>query len=131
MAEDKSKTDQQSNIQLGINQVIAELSENTQSAEVGAQDMGSDYYAAVDLGSNSFHLVISRYTHGEFTVIDRQREVVRLAAGLDENCVLSEEVAERALNALHRFGQLLRAIPDSQVRVVGTNALRKKETCLV
>ena len=39
------------------------------------------HLVAIDLGSNSFHLVISRYQHGEFTVIDRQREVVRLAAG--------------------------------------------------
>lgn len=82
-------------------------------------------YAAIDLGSNSFHLVISRYDHGEFTVIDRKKEVVRLAAGLDENNNLSDEVAERALACLEQFGQLLRALPSSHVRVVGTNALRR------
>ena len=86
---------------------------------------GSDLYAAVDLGSNSFHLMISRYEHGEFTVIDRQKEVVRLAGGLDDENILSEEVAERALACLDRFGQLLRAVPKKQVRVVGTNALRR------
>jgi len=47
-------------------------------------------YAAVDLGSNSFHLVISRYEHDEFSVVERQKEVVRLAAGLDENNYLSD-----------------------------------------
>jgi len=82
-------------------------------------------YAAIDLGSNSFHLVISRYEHGEFTVIDRQKEVVRLASGLDEDGNLSNEVAQRALSCLEKFGQLLRAIPDSNIRAVGTNALRR------
>ncbi len=87
--------------------------------------LDKDCYAAVDLGSNSFHLVISRYNHGEFTVIDRQREVVRLAAGLDENNNLSDEVAERALTCLAQFGQLLASLPADNIRAVGTNALRR------
>lgn len=95
------------------------------SAIVNAVVNSTDSYAAVDLGSNSFHLVISRYDHGEFSVIDRQREVVRLAAGLDEDNNLSDEVAERALRCLEQFGQLLRVIPSKNVRVVGTNALRR------
>ena len=88
-------------------------------------ELGSDCYAAVDLGSNSFHLVISRYQHGEFSVLDRQREVVRLAAGLDDRNRLDEEVAERALACLTKFAQLLRTLPTENVRVVGTNALRR------
>jgi len=88
-------------------------------------ELGQDCYAAVDLGSNSFHLVVSRYNHGEFTVIDRQREVVRLAAGLDHENKLSEEVADRALRCLAQFGQLLANIPSSNIRAVGTNALRR------
>ena len=82
-------------------------------------------YAAVDLGSNSFHLVVSQYINGQFTVIDRQREVVRLAGGLDENNRLIDETAERALRCLTEFGQLLRNLPDENIRAVGTNALRR------
>ncbi len=107
-----------------VEQVIADL-----SAPVGPESihegLGADCYAAVDLGSNSFHLVISRYQHGEFTVLDRQKEVVRLAAGLNEDNHLSEEVAARALDCLSRFGQLLRNLPDGNIRAVGTNALRR------
>ena len=125
MADDDNNADQQAKLERGINQVISELSDGANLVQADSDAIASDYYAAVDLGSNSFHLVISRYTHGEFTVVDRQKEVVRLAGGLDENGVLSDEVTERALSALNRFGQLLRAIPDSQVRVVGTNALRR------
>jgi exopolyphosphatase/guanosine-5'-triphosphate,3'-diphosphate pyrophosphatase len=87
--------------------------------------LGEDCYAAVDLGSNSFHLVISRYIHGEFVVLDRQREVVRLAAGLDDDGMLTEDAANRALACLSRFGQLLRNIPRNNLRAVGTNALRR------
>jgi exopolyphosphatase/guanosine-5'-triphosphate,3'-diphosphate pyrophosphatase len=39
--------------------------------------------AAVDLGSNSFHMVVARYDHGQLVIVDRLRETVRLAAGLD------------------------------------------------
>ncbi len=83
-----------------------------------------DVLAAVDLGSNSFHLVVARYTHGQLVIIDRLREMVRLAAGVEENGRIDKEVAARALACLQRFGQRLRDMHADSVRVVGTNALR-------
>ena len=56
-----------------------------------------DVLAAVDLGSNSFHMVVARYSHGQLVIIDRLREMVRLAAGVEENGRIDKEVAERAL----------------------------------
>jgi exopolyphosphatase/guanosine-5'-triphosphate,3'-diphosphate pyrophosphatase len=110
-----------------LSELIEELGgqQSLLNPNISTSEVGSDCYAAVDLGSNSFHLVVSRYEHGEFTVVDRQREVVRLAAGLDQDNKLADEVAERALTCLQQFGQLLRAIPSTRVRVVGTNALRR------
>jgi exopolyphosphatase / guanosine-5'-triphosphate,3'-diphosphate pyrophosphatase len=84
-----------------------------------------DVLAAVDLGSNSFHMVVARYAHGQLTIVDRLREMVRLAAGLDEHGRLSKEATDRALAALARFGQRLRDMRADSVRVVGTNTLRK------
>jgi exopolyphosphatase/guanosine-5'-triphosphate,3'-diphosphate pyrophosphatase len=81
--------------------------------------------AAVDLGSNSFHMVVARREGAGFTVLDRIRERVQLAAGLDPEQNLTEEAQERALACLERFGQGLRGIPAAGVRVVGTNTLRK------
>ena len=81
--------------------------------------------AAVDLGSNSFHMVVARYSHGQLVIIDRLREMVRLGAGLDEEGRLDREVALRALACLERFGQRLRDMHPDTVRVVGTNALRR------
>lgn len=80
--------------------------------------------AAVDLGSNSFHMVVARYSHGQLVVIDRLREMVRLASGVEENGRIDKEVAARAIACLQRFGQRLRDMHARSVRVVGTNALR-------
>lgn len=85
----------------------------------------TDTYAAVDLGSNSFHLLIARKSHGELRVLDRIREMVRLAEGLDSSGRLAPAVRERALACLARFGQRLRRIPSSNVRAVGTQTFRK------
>jgi exopolyphosphatase/guanosine-5'-triphosphate,3'-diphosphate pyrophosphatase len=83
-----------------------------------------DVLAAVDLGSNSFHLVVARYSHGQLVVIDRMREMVRLGAGVNADGRLDKQVAARALGCLERFGQRLRDMNAASVRVVGTNALR-------
>ncbi|NNE44163.1 MAG: exopolyphosphatase, partial [Gemmatimonadetes bacterium] len=75
--------------------------------------------AAVDLGSNSFHMVIARYVEHDLHIVDRLREPVRLADGLLHGEELSEEVADRAIACLERFGQRLRDLPPEQVRAVG------------
>ena len=84
-----------------------------------------DVIAAVDLGSNSFHMVVARYSHGQLTILDRLRETVRLGAGLDEQGRLKREAVDTALECLERFGQRLRDMKAESVRVVGTNTLRK------
>jgi exopolyphosphatase/guanosine-5'-triphosphate,3'-diphosphate pyrophosphatase len=84
-----------------------------------------DVLAAVDLGSNSFHLVVAQYRNGQLVVIDRLREPVQLAAGLDEDGRLDKEVMARALACLKRFGQRLSDMHADAVRVAGTSALRR------
>ncbi|WP_456406281.1 exopolyphosphatase [Thiolapillus sp.] len=81
--------------------------------------------AAVDLGSNSFHLIVAQIENEQLQVIDRLKEMVRLGAGLDNKKRLSEEAQERALECLSRFGQRLRDLPQHAVRAVGTNTLRQ------
>ena len=82
-------------------------------------------YAAIDLGSNSFHMIVANYVDGRAIVIDRLKEMVRLAGGLDENNNLSDEAVERAVLCLERFGQRIKTIPRQNVRAVGTNTLRQ------
>jgi exopolyphosphatase/guanosine-5'-triphosphate,3'-diphosphate pyrophosphatase len=82
--------------------------------------------AAVDLGSNSFHMVVARNRRGEPPeIVDRLREMVRLASGLNETGMLDDASQARALACLRRFGQRLRDMQAHQVRVVGTNTLRR------
>ncbi|MGK0674284.1 MAG: exopolyphosphatase [Halothiobacillaceae bacterium] len=85
----------------------------------------SSLLAAIDLGSNSFHMVVVRVLDGQVQVVDRLKEMVRLGGGLDEANNLSPEAAERALDCLARFGQRLRDMPRGSVRAVGTNTLRQ------
>lgn len=80
---------------------------------------------AIDLGSNSFHLVIARLDHGEIRRIASISEKVQLAAGLDENNVLSQEAMKRGIDCLLRFLPHVSEIPPSRLRIVATNALRK------
>lgn len=80
--------------------------------------------AAVDLGSNSFHMIIARTADGQFQIVDRMREMVRLAAGLNERNELTTEAIARALECLRRFGERIAELPPGTVRVVGTNTFR-------
>lgn len=80
--------------------------------------------AAVDLGSNSFQMVVARTAGEGLEVVDRLKETVRLAAGLDAHRMLTPEACARALACLERFGQRLRQLPMTRVRAVGTNSLR-------
>jgi exopolyphosphatase/guanosine-5'-triphosphate,3'-diphosphate pyrophosphatase len=80
--------------------------------------------AAVDLGSNSFHLAVARVVGRGLHLIDRVHDRVQLAAGLTEMKALDEPTQQRALAALDRFAQRLRDFPDATVRAVGTDALR-------
>ncbi len=82
-------------------------------------------YAAVDLGSNSFHMIVANLVDGQLQVIDRMKEMVRLASGLNDKQELTEESMLRALECLQRFGQRIREIPHVNVRAVGTNTLRQ------
>lgn len=82
-------------------------------------------YAAIDLGSNSFHMIVARYEHGELRVIDRIKEMVRLGGGLDRKGHLDPAVRDRALACLGRFGQRIRGLEYDNVRAVGTQALRR------
>jgi exopolyphosphatase/guanosine-5'-triphosphate,3'-diphosphate pyrophosphatase len=81
--------------------------------------------AAVDLGSNSFHMIVARFTDGGLQVVDRLRDPVRMAAGLTADGQLTPEVRERTLTCLARFGQRLRGIKRNRIRAVATNSVRQ------
>lgn len=86
----------------------------------------SPYFAAIDLGSNSFHLLVARVKENGSGIetVDREKQMVQIARGLNDDGFLTEEAQERALICLHQFAERIRDIPISQIRAVGTKTLR-------
>ena len=85
------------------------------------------YYAALDLGSNSFHLIIVKVTDSGIQEVDKVKHMVRLGEGLTKDGVISHDAFDRGLEALTQMGQLISTIPCEHVRAVGTNTLRVAE----
>ncbi len=83
-----------------------------------------EYVAAIDLGSNSFHLVIMKNENNQLISVDCRRELVRLAAGVESGRI-NHETKGRALRCLSHFHDYLSAFPSIAVSAVGTSAFRK------
>jgi exopolyphosphatase/guanosine-5'-triphosphate,3'-diphosphate pyrophosphatase len=83
-----------------------------------------EVYAALDLGSNSFHLLLARFDGARLVVIDRYKDTVQLAAGLQDDGMLSDAAMVRGLLALEKMAERIQPLPRAYVRVVGTNTLR-------
>ena len=89
------------------------------------KESSHDILAALDLGSNSFHLVVAKRTDSGFRIVDKHKETVRLASGLDVHGSLKKESIKKALNCISRLSERIRDLPTRGVRIVGTNTLRK------
>ncbi len=86
--------------------------------------MSPNTLAAVDLGSNSFHLQIARVVDNTLYPLDSLKETVRLGAGITPEKSIDGKTADRAFATLRLFAERIRGMPHNNVRVVGTNALR-------
>lgn len=80
--------------------------------------------AAIDLGSNSFHMVLAKTDQREIRILERIGEKVQLAAGISDELELQDDAIERGLDCLRRFAQLINGLPQGAVRIVGTSSLR-------
>ncbi|MFA9487615.1 MULTISPECIES: exopolyphosphatase [unclassified Mannheimia] len=82
-------------------------------------------FAAIDLGSNSFHMIVARIVNGSIQVLSRLKRRVRLADGLDENLILSQDAIDRGVDCLALFAKRLKGFSPENVKVVGTYTLRR------
>src|SRR6185503_11468859 len=85
----------------------------------------SHVLAAVDLGSNSFHLIVAQVTGRRIEVLDNMREMLRFGSGLDARGRITNQAESRALACLKRLGDRLSGYNPEFVRAVGTNTLRR------
>lgn len=89
-----------------------------------SQAVSSPLYAAIDLGSNSFHMLVVRHIDGSVQTMAKIKRKVRLAAGLDEHNALSLDAMQRGWDCLNLFAERLQDIPAENIRIVGTATLR-------
>lgn len=80
---------------------------------------------AIDLGSNSFHMVVAQVFEQHLQLVSRHKQKVRLGDGLDANLHLSESAIQRGLDCLELFAERLTDFELDDVRVVATHTLRK------
>jgi len=99
--------------------------ESIQQNSPGTEITPDRSYAAIDLGSNSFHMAVASATDSHLKMIDKLREPVRLGAGLDKRNNITDKTMKQALECLSMFGQRIKEVPLNQVRAVGTNTLRR------
>jgi exopolyphosphatase/guanosine-5'-triphosphate,3'-diphosphate pyrophosphatase len=107
---------------------LTDLSSQNQATLQAIPQYDDSHYAVVDLGSNSFHLLITQLvtspTDKSLITVNKVKQKVRLAAGLDDNNLLSDEAITRGLNCLKNFALYLNSIPVDNILIVATAALR-------
>lgn len=83
------------------------------------------YIAAIDLGSNSFHMVVAKVVGSDLQLVSRHKQRVRLASGLDSELNLNHEAMQRGLDCLAMFAERLQGFDESNVRIAATHTLRQ------
>jgi len=92
--------------------------------ETKLSNTSSPLYAVIDLGSNSFHMLITRLVADSVQIVDKVKRKVRLASGLDDNNNLSEEAIARGIECLSFFAERLQDIPKENIKIVATATVR-------
>ncbi len=85
----------------------------------------SRYIAAIDLGSNSFHMVVAKIVNNDLQLVSRHKQRVHLASGLNENKILDESAIQRGLDCLAMFAERIQGFSDQDVRIAATHTLRQ------
>ncbi|HYI36695.1 MAG TPA: Ppx/GppA phosphatase family protein [Thermoleophilaceae bacterium] len=81
--------------------------------------------AVIDMGSNSFRLVVFEYeSTGWWSLVDEIREPTRVSAGMGESGALQPKPMKRAVQTAIVFANFLRASGVEQVEAVATSAIR-------
>ena len=82
-------------------------------------------HACIDLGSNSFHILIGEWKKGRITVVERLSEKVQLGENVASSGNISQQAYQRGMACLHRFKLLMRQYPITNYWALGTNTFRQ------
>lgn len=83
--------------------------------------------AVIDMGTNTFHLLVAEVTERGFVITHRYREAVKVGAGGIIRGLITEEGAQRALATLRHFRQLIDQHGATQVTAIATSAFRNAQ----
>ncbi|MEJ2764324.1 exopolyphosphatase [Photobacterium sp. MCCC 1A19761] len=81
--------------------------------------------AAIDIGSNSFHMVVARVVGQSLQIISRHKQRVHMASGLDDYQNLDQAAIQRGLDCLAMFAERLQGFDPDNVRIAATYTLRQ------
>jgi len=81
-------------------------------------------YAVIDLGSNSFYLLIVQLSNNNIHIVNKIKRKVRLASGLNNQNELNSTIISKGLDCLHLFSQYLDKVPTENISIVATATLR-------
>lgn len=81
-------------------------------------------YACIDLGSNSFHLLIAKWENEQSQIVERFSHIVQLGEGVTQTGEISVAAFERGMQSLREFAQVMARYPIKRYWALGTNALR-------
>jgi exopolyphosphatase/guanosine-5'-triphosphate,3'-diphosphate pyrophosphatase len=81
-------------------------------------------YACIDLGSNSFHLLVGEWDNGKIRILERCSDKVQLGEDVRATGVISSAAFERGLTSLKHFKVLMDQYPLERYWALGTNSLR-------
>ena len=87
--------------------------------------MADPIYAAIDLGSNTTHVVVAHCTAHDLDIIKDEVTMVRLGESVDESGEISPELQDKALEVLQRYKELAKQGRAEQILVIATEAIRK------
>lgn len=105
-------------------QLTTQLTAKSAANKTNEEATGVHHLVAVELGSNSFHLIIAREQDGCLQILHRQKQSIGLASGLDTQNNLNQSIIDKAVNCLREFNLLIIDLPCSTISIVATYALR-------
>ncbi|MFT7281928.1 MAG: exopolyphosphatase/guanosine-5'-triphosphate,3'-diphosphate pyrophosphatase, partial [Cyclobacteriaceae bacterium] len=80
--------------------------------------------AVIDMGTNTFHLMIVEINGGDFTVLYKEKAAVRLGKGGINKGLITEDAWERALSTLIRFTEVIESHEVTEIFATATSAVR-------
>lgn len=80
--------------------------------------------AIIDMGTNTFHLLIARMSGNSYTILHRGHEPVKIGMGGINEGIITESACQRAISAMKRFRDIIDKNDVARTLAFGTSAMR-------